>query len=56
MSVNEGEARPIFRKTTDAGRTGTFVGSIPMGEVLYALVEFDDGSQDIVARGYLEVV
>ena len=43
-----------FIKSKNAGVEGIYKGDIIIGEVPFAVIEFDNGKQDIIRKQYVE--
>jgi hypothetical protein len=57
ISENAMEEAPdplIFIKSKHAGQEGTYKGDMRIGEVLFAVIEFDDGTQDTIRKQGIE--
>ena len=59
ISVNAIEEAPAGHAgrctiSKNAGAEGTYIGDVPIGKVIFAIIEFDDGKQDFIRKQYIE--
>lgn len=43
-----------FIKSKNAGAEGIYIGDLLIGEVIFAIINFDNGKQDFIRKQYVE--